>query len=61
MAQEHLQQEELGARERQHTLAPPRLVGEAVQAQVLEGERVVLLVVLVRPAQQSAHAREQLP
>ena len=60
MAQEHLQQQELGARERQHPLAAPGLVGEAVQAQVLEGERAVLLVILARAAQQRAHARQQL-
>ena len=55
VAQEHLEQQELGARQRQHPLAAPRLVGEAVQAQVLEGERALLLaVVLLVPARRSS-------
>ena len=44
----------------EQALAAPRLVREAVQPQVLERERRLLLVVLARAAQQRAHAREQL-
>ena len=61
VAQKHLQQQELGAGQRQQPLAPPRFVGEAVQTQVLEGQCAVLLVIVVtRTPQERAHARKQL-
>src|SRR5262249_43420584 len=61
VAQEHLQQQELGAGELEQALTPPGLASEAVQAHVLEAEREPALVVLTRPAQQRAQPREQLP
>ena len=59
VAQEQLEQQELGAREVQRALPAPGLVGEPVQAQVLEAQRL-LLVDLVRSPEQRAHARHQL-
>jgi hypothetical protein len=60
MAQEQLQQQELGAREREHALAPPCLVRAQVEPQVGIRERLLLAVALAGTAQQRAHAREQL-
>ena len=56
MAQEQLQQQELGARELERALAAAGLVGEAVEAQVLEGERLLLLV-LAASRRSSARTR----
>ncbi len=60
VAQEHLEQQELGAGERQRALAAPRLVREQIEAQILERERRLLFVLGARAPQQRAHAREQL-
>ena len=57
--QEQLEQRELGASQLDRTVAAPDGVCDRVEHQVLEAQRVPGLV-SVRPAQQRAHAREQL-
>ena len=59
MAQKQLQQQELGAGQVQRALAAEGLVREAVEAQVGEGERLLLLI-LAGAAQQRAQAGHQL-
>ena len=57
VAQEHLEQQELGAGEREQPLAAPRLVGARVQAQVLEDELAVAVLVLLAARRSSARTR----
>jgi hypothetical protein len=62
VAHEHLEQQELGAGQREQALGAPGLVCAQVEAQILEGEDLgwAVFLLIAGPAQQRSHAREQL-